>query len=131
MTLQTTHISTGIAKPKDVVYQYVSNPEHFPKWLAFVKSITRQSGNKWKAQTTLGEIIMDFVPQNDFGIIDHHVTLANGSIVSNHLRIIDNDEGSEVIFTLFRMPGVTPEEFDKDADSVRTDLKKLKSILEG
>jgi len=130
MTSETIYIGTTIAKSKDSVYHYVSNPENFPEWLAFVESISRKSGRTWTAQTSLGEITIDFLSENPLGVVDHTVTLADGSQVYNPLRVIENGDGSEVVFTLFRLPGRTKEEFEQDAGMVRKDLATLKAVLE-
>lgn len=46
------------------------------------------------------------------------------------LRVLRNGEGSEIVFTLYRLPGVSEEEFRRDADLVAADLERLRSILE-
>jgi hypothetical protein len=46
------------------------------------------------------------------------------------MRIIPNNQGCEFIFTLFRRPGVTENDFNKDVKSVTKDLQKLKEIME-
>ncbi len=45
--------------------------------------------------------------------------------------MVANGSGSEVSFTLFRLPGVADEEFEADAAQVELDLKALKALLEG
>lgn len=45
-------------------------------------------------------------------------------------RVIQNHEGAEVIFTLFRVPGVSDADFEKDAQHIAKDLSSLKSLLE-
>lgn len=130
MTFPTNNISISIDNSKENVYQFASNPENFPKWLAFVKSVSKKSDRIWNAKTDLGEIEIELSPENDFGIIDHTVKLPNGAKVSNSLRVIENGKGSEVIFTLFKMPNKTDKEFNDDANLVKADLKKLKNILE-
>ena len=62
--------------------------------------------------------------------MDHDVTLPNGVTVYNPLRAIKNGKGSEVIFTLYRQPEMSEEEFQRDASMVQKDLEKLKEILE-
>ena len=47
MTFQTTNISISIDNSKERVYQFASNPENFPKWLAFVKSVSKKSNTIW------------------------------------------------------------------------------------
>lgn len=47
------------------------------------------------------------------------------------VRVIADDSGSEVLFTLRRRPGMTDAEFEADADAVAADLARLKHVLEG
>lgn len=130
MTYPVKNISVSINKPAKDVYQFASNPENFPQWVQFVKSITRQ-GDSWIGQTDLGTIKMKFTPHNKFGIIDHQVTLANGNTIYNPMRVISNNKGCEFIFTLFWMTGRSETEFNEDAKAVTNDLHKLKEIMEG
>src|SRR5688500_8695191 len=123
------NIHISINRPASDVYQFVSNPENFPKWVKFVKSISKQ-GESWMAESELGTLKIKFTPKNDFGIIDHDVTLPNGETVTNPMRVLRNNKGSEFIFTLFRMPGRTDQEYEADAKAVSADLQQLKTILE-
>jgi hypothetical protein len=41
-----------------------------------------------------------------------------------------NGSGSEVVISLRRNPGMTNEEFDRDADLVAADLARLKARVE-
>ncbi|MFY0483444.1 hypothetical protein ACI6PS_12645 [Flavobacterium sp. PLA-1-15] len=126
----TKHLSTAVDKSSDDVYSYVSNPENFPKWLAFATSISKKSELVWVAKTNLGTIEMEMTPPNEFGIVDHKVKLPDGTVLYNPLRVIKNGASSEVVFTLFKAPNKTTEEFENDAALVEADLKTLKSILE-
>jgi hypothetical protein len=47
------------------------------------------------------------------------------------MRVVSNGEGSEVIFTLFRTPGMTDEILERDIRWVTGDLATLKDLLEG
>lgn len=129
-TFQAKNISISIESPKDSVYHFASNPENLPKWLAFMKAISKKSPLVWVAETDLGKIEIEFVPKNIYGVLDHTITLPDGTIINNTLRIVENGKGSEVIFTLFKMPGKTNEEFESDASLVSADLTTLKNILE-
>lgn len=130
MTYPVKHISISIDRPAGEVYQFASNPENFSKWVAFIKTLTRR-GDFWEATTDIGDIKIKWPGQNDFGIMDHTVTLANGETVANPMRVVANGDGCEFMFTLFRMPGRTDQEFEGDAKAVMADLKKLREILEG
>ena len=130
MTFKSTYISISINIPRDKVYQFASNPENFSKWLAFVKSVSKQTDTIWSAESDLGKIEIELSPKNEFGIIDHVVKLPDGTKVYNPLRVIKNGEGSEVTFTLFKLPETTDKDFAVDAESVKADLQTLKDILE-
>jgi hypothetical protein len=46
------------------------------------------------------------------------------------MRVIPNNDGSELVFTLYHRPGVSDQEFTEDAKAVEKDLAKLKTLLE-
>ena len=130
MTYPIKNISISINCSQEKVYDFASNPANFPDWLAFLKAISKKSDTIWNAETDLGNIEIEFVPKNEFGIIDHTVILPDGSKIKNVLRVIENGDGSEVVFTLFRLAEKTEKEFNDDANLVAEDLKTIKNILE-
>lgn len=71
-----------------------------------------------------------FVPRNDYGVLDHDVTLPSGGIVHNPMRVIADGTRCEVVFTLRRRPEMSDEDFARDADAVSADLAALKRVLE-
>jgi hypothetical protein len=78
----------------------------------------------------MGKVSVHFAPHNHFGILDHDVTLPNGEVVHNPMRVVRNDGDSEVVFTLFQRPGMSQQDMQSDATQVLEDLLKLKMILE-
>jgi hypothetical protein len=46
------------------------------------------------------------------------------------MRVFPNGEGTEVLITMFRQPGVSDEKFAEDTQWVRRDLEALKELLE-
>ena len=46
-------------------------------------------------------------------------------------RVVRDGDGCEAVFTLRRLPGVSDEEFERDAKAVAGDLARLKKIVEG
>jgi hypothetical protein len=66
-----------------------------------------------------------------FGVVDHDVTLPDGTVVHNPLRVMPRgNDKSEVVFTLFRNDTMKDAEYERDAATIAGDLKKLKEILE-
>ena len=65
-----------------------------------------------------------------FRSLDHDVTLPSGVKVYNPMRVFPNNDGSELVFTLYRRPDMSDQEFAEDAKSVEKDLANLKTLLE-
>jgi len=128
--METRTVSVSIRESPQKVYEFAADPANLPKWApGFVKSIANRDG-QWVAQTTMGEVTFAFAERNSFGVLDHGVTLPSGESFSNPMRVVANGEGSEVLFTLFRLPPMTEAEFDQDAKVVLGDLEKLKAVIE-
>ena len=78
----------------------------------------------------MGRVKVKFAEKNQFGVLDHDVTLPSGFKVYNPMRVFPNNDGSELVFTLYRRPDVSDQEFTQDAKAVEKDLAKLKTLLE-
>ena len=125
------HISIVIDRPPSQVYDFASDPVNLPKWAAgLAGSTVERNGQQWFTESPMGRVTFTFAPRNDFGVLDHDVTLPSGEVVHNPLRVLRDGDACEVVFTLRRRPEMTDEDFERDADAVARDLAMLKSILE-
>lgn len=124
------HISVSIDRPADTVYEFTSNPENLPKWAAGLGESIKNVDGDWIAESPMGRIKVKFADKNKFGVLDHDVTLPSGVKFYNPMRVFPNNDGSEIIFTLYQQPDVTDQLFSEDAEAVTGDLKKLKILLE-
>lgn len=105
------HVSQRIACPADRAYAFVRDPANLPRWAAGVSA----------------DMVLEFVPHNDLGVLDHTVVLPDGSSACNPMRVIPDGDGCEVVFTLRPAPGTDVE---ADAAAVAADLRTLKQVLE-
>jgi hypothetical protein len=128
--LRSRTLSVSIDCPPARVYAFVRNPENIPRWAGGLGKSVRRSGDAWILETADGPLGFAFVADNDLGVLDHRVTIAPGVDVLNPMRVVANGTGSEVSFTLFRLPGMTAEKFAEDARLVERDLGALKTLLE-
>jgi hypothetical protein len=103
-----------IERPTLDVYNFVSDPKNLPKWASGLSAAVK----------------VRFVERNKFGVLDHFVSVANGPEVYMPMRVFPNGEGTEVLITVFRQPGVSDEKFAEDTQWVRRDLEALKELLE-
>jgi hypothetical protein len=130
MTFKSQHISISIDRPADEVYEFASNPENLPKWAAGLSGSIKNVDGEWIAESPMGSIKVKFADKNKFGVLDHDVTLPSGAIVYNPMRVFPNNDGSELIFTLYRRPDMSDQMFAEDANAVMKDLETLKALLE-
>lgn len=130
--LQVRHVSVSIDRPPDVVYRFAAQPGNLPKWaVGLGTSFRPQDNGTWIAEGgPVGSATVRFVERNRFGVLDHDVIIPTGETVHNPIRVIPNGEGSEIVFTLFRRPGVSGAQFAEDAEAVENDLNRLKRLLE-
>jgi hypothetical protein len=128
--LQSRTLSISISCRPDNVYAFVSNPENLPRWAAGLCKSVRKSGAGWVVETAQGPMNLRFVKSNDLGVLDHYVTPAPEVEVYVPIRVLANGSGSEVLFTLFQLPGMSDEKFAEDSGLVTRDLETLKGVLE-
>jgi uncharacterized protein YndB with AHSA1/START domain len=131
MTYPAKLISVAINRSPPDVYKFIADPENLPKWASGLSRATMHKiGGDWIADSPMGKVKVKFVERNELGVLDHDVTLPSGEVNHNPLRVVPNNKGSEVTFTLFRLSRMSAVEFERDSKLVSADLQKLKSILE-
>lgn len=130
MASESQHISEWINRPSGEVYDYAADPANLPHWAPGLGSSVEQVDGEWFVETTMGRVGLAFVPRNDYGVLDHYVTLPSGQTVYNPMRVIPDGTTSEVLFTLRRLAGMSDEDFARDAQAVAADLARLKHVLE-
>ncbi|KAA0101276.1 SRPBCC family protein [Mycolicibacterium sp. P1-18] len=120
-TVDSLHVGQWIAADAAAVYAFAADPANLPRWAAGL------------ADPKLAAVQVEFAPRNEFGVLDHVVTLPSGERFYNPMRVIPaglDEPGCEVVFTLRRLSGGTDEEFEADAAAVAADLATLRSLVE-
>ncbi len=125
------HLDVVIERPWRTVYAIVSDPRSLPRWAAgLAGGEVRREVTQWSMPSPMGRVLVSFVPDNEYGVADHTVTLPSGESVLNPLRVLPLDEQRcEVVFTL-RRGVMSEEEFAEDAAAVSADLAALKRLCE-
>ncbi|MDP9144150.1 MAG: SRPBCC family protein [Actinomycetota bacterium] len=129
-THEARNISISIERDWREVYEFAHLPENFPRWASGLASSLRQDGEDWVTDRTEGEVRVRFTPRNDFGVLDHFIMFATGVQIYIPLRVVANGTGSEVIFTLFLLQGMTDEIVERDTALISKDLGVLRRLLE-
>lgn len=129
-TPESRQLSTHIDRAVKDVYDYASNPANLPDWAPGLGTSVEEIDGQWIMESPMGRVVIAFAPANAFGVLDHHVTLASGETFYNPMRVTADGSGSEIVFTLRRQPGMSDEDFERDADAVLADLIALKRKME-
>ena len=75
-------------------------------------------------------MILRFSPRNSSGILDHRVFLEGKASLTTPMRLIENGEGCEIMYTHLQLPGMTEEAFTSEVEWVTSDFEALRSMLE-
>lgn len=124
------HLSLAIHCDMAKVYRFAANPRILPQWASGLSGgdIGLHNG-EWVADSPMGKSTIRFAEENAYGILDHHVTLADGAHFYNPMRVFANGDGCEVIFTLFEREGMTQAAIEADAATILQDLQQLKKLM--
>lgn len=131
MSFDAQHISQTIHRDPSDIAVFAGNPANLPQWAAGLSTGIRNDAGRWITDSPMGEVEVNFRSGIEFGILDHDVIFSDGTTVHNPLRVLHNDDVSEVVFTVYRLPNVSDEDFARDTVAVQKDLERLRDVLEG
>jgi len=129
-TIESRTLSVRIDRPFATVYEFLVNPANWNHWAFGLGKSLRLSDTGWIADSADGIVKVHFTPRNEFGVLDHTVIRSSGAEVYVPMRLVTNGGGCELLFTLFREPGITDERYKADGGFVQRDLNGLKDLLE-
>jgi len=130
MTWPAVHISRAFDHDVAAVSSVAGDPENLPAWAAGLSTGIRHDEGRWFTDSPMGVVEVAFTGPVELGILDHDVTLPDGTVVSNPFRVVANDQGSEAVFTLFRRDGMSEADVESDARLVHGDLDRLATLLD-
>ncbi len=113
------------------VYDFARQMENLPLWASGLATGIEQRDGQWFTDSPMGKVQVEMVPANPYGVLDHDVTLPDGTTVHNAFRVTPcGDEASLLSFVVLRLEGVSQADFDADVAHVRKDLAALQLLLE-
>ena len=127
---ETRILYTSIAVSLDTAYDFAHRPENFPSWAAGMSSSLHETEDGWIAETPEGKATVRFSALNEHGVIDHRVQIEGKPEIYIPLRMIAQGDATLVELVLFRLPGMTDEQYEADVAAVTRDLATLKALLE-
>ena len=123
--------SIAMARDYHAVYAYLAEPLNFPQWAAIEGgSFGPLANGDWAGQTPFGFRHFRFTPHNAFGVLDHAIFKPDGPLLYTPMRVMANDEGTELSFIFFQRDGMSDAQFASSIEWIMTDFLALKSLLE-
>lgn len=103
------HVAVVTEAPPEAVYAVARDLSRLPEWAAGLAAGEMRIVDDATVEldSPMGRVRAEFCPRNDTGVLDHRVTLPDGSITDNPLRVVAHPAGAEVIFTVRPRWGVT------------------------
>ncbi|MDE1179348.1 SRPBCC family protein [Paraburkholderia sp.] len=129
-TAESKTISISIDRSPQQVYDFTVQPASFARWASGLGTPLGNEGAVWRFEGESGPVSVRFTEPNAYGVLDHAVILPDSTEIYVPMRVVANGAGTEVLFTLFRVAGMSDEKFAADADWVLRDLTALKTLLE-
>ena len=99
--MQPTHKRVSITRSADETYALLSVPENFARCLWGRRGALRPAGADWTVDTAEGRLKLRLSERNSFGVLDYSLMQASGTTLYVPLRVVANDEGCELVMTLF------------------------------
>lgn len=123
-------LSISIDRPPADVAAFVADPRNLPQWAGGLCKSARQVGDEWRVDTGEGEVGLRFCGPAEHGVLDHVITISPDLQIFVPMRVVPNEKGSEVLFTIFRPPAMTEFRLQQDMALVQADLQQLKRVME-
>lgn len=112
------------------LYETIWKPEFFPKWASGLsQGPLEQDGDSWRGRGPQGPVKVRFTEHNPFCIMDHYIDSGYSKEIFVPMRIVANEEGSQVLITVFRQPLLSDDKFAQELEWVKRDLQALHTLL--
>lgn len=130
MKYATRIVSHPVDAAANDVYEFARRMENMPRWAAGLATSVSHEGGVWFTDTPGGRITIAMARRNEFGVLDHDVTMPDGVTTHNALRVTPAGDASLLAFVVLRPPGATDAAFEGDCALVSRDLKTLATLVE-
>lgn len=127
-------IQVSIECSFEKAYAFLSDPLNYPRLSPIPDVVLEPVAGDPRAfivELPDGRGKIRFSPANGYGVLDYTVAdLATGSERTTPVRLVPNQDGSELLMLLFQRPEADDARFASDVEWVRNDLIAIKSLLE-
>jgi hypothetical protein len=131
-TLETTTVTVTIDAPLETVSADIADPASHLEWATefFSGSAEDVGDGTWRMNVARmgGPVLMRIDGDIALGVIDMYLAPVGAPFGAPlPVRVIPNGGGSDVLFTLTRLPGQTDQEWTEGLHSMKRELENLKT----
>ena len=131
-TLETATVSVTIDAPPETVSADIADPSSHPEWATeFFSGTAEDKGDgTWQMNVPRmgGPVLMRIEGDTTQGVIDMYLAPLGAPFGSPlPVRVVPNGDGSDVLFTLTRLPNQTDQEWTGGLESMERELENLKT----
>jgi hypothetical protein len=130
MSFETRVVFHPVAAPAAAVYDYARRMENMTRWAGGLVNNVGEADGAWFTETPGGRARIAMAPPNEFGVLDHVVTMPDGAATHNAMRVTPVGDACLLTFVVLRPPAATDAEFERDCGLVAADLKTLAALVE-
>ncbi|MER7455820.1 SRPBCC family protein [Micromonospora sp. NPDC126480] len=122
--------SVSISAPVDFVWATLANVAGWPRFSPFALEVRPMSADTFVVASPTGDVQLTSHFHEELRLLDHTVTLADGTEVFIPYRVAPNHRGSELIMTNVKSPADSAAEYEKQLGWMRTELENAKTYVE-
>ncbi len=125
--METKTLTLIVSAPKDRVFNYLADIKNLPRWATeFCQKLENKNGT-YKVCTCQGdELYFEVHADKKTGVIDYWAGPASDKMGVFPTRVIELPGAmTAYLFTMFQMPGVNPERFEGEYESLKREFKNL------
>jgi hypothetical protein len=126
-------ITVSIRRSFAEVHEFLADPMNFTRWASVPNSIMEPlGGTDWLVDLPSGRMVIRLAARNSYGVFDYQTFWPGeeGGPVTP-ARLVPNEEGADFSLVWFWRPGLSEEQFRSQIEWARSDLQRLKTLLEG
>lgn len=126
-TMDSATATVVVPAPKPEVFDYLSRIENVPEWAdEFVQEFSVQGPGEARAVTEMGDVTFRIEADGETGVIDMFSGPDEDRMALFPTRVVPlGDDRSAFIFTMFRGPDQTDEEFEAGLRSLERELENV------
>jgi hypothetical protein len=120
--------SISIAAPPETVLELLGDARRLPDWAPAFALAVEPAGQDWLIDSGAGQLRIRVRVSLDYGTVD--LLRPKDPTRGAHMRVLNNEDGSEFLFTLVFPVGADDESIAQQMTTVEAELRTVRDLCE-